>query len=537
MCPQTAIAPLSDRAEPLSVLVVDDDLSNQLLVKAVLVKVGYSVTVAESGKLALQLLQELRPSVIIMDYMMPLLDGPETICRLREIPEHFDTPVILLTASDSPKHIGKAFAAGAQDYLTRPVNLTILLARVAAAIELKNVRSRAELERCRRKNLQLELEEARQVQQSQLPSFPLQWYGWRAAGAVVPSGKIGGDLLSGIVEDGTRTVLALVDVSGHGVAAALIASQITAELRSALVGRSLTVALAFLNEKILSLAGNNYAVIAVIETALDEVRVVNAGLPPILLLREGRVILQVAGNGMPPGLFPNQLYEERRISVELGDRLVLMSDGLTEPFGDADDTEGQARAMQLMGERWSRFFLEGEGAVREVEARFDDERPDDATILLLERIPALRTCHRRFEAAPSTIVKMVRWIKGQLPGWGRREMTELGLTEAVTNAVIHGVMGKDSEKRADFMPQYAAEPDSPGGELSIAVMENENEVIIGLSWEGAACPRHCRQAPQDPDPLAESGRGLQIIHSVFDDVSWKESGLEVELIIRRTTKR
>lgn len=512
---------------------VDDDEANQVLVKAVLAKIGYNVTVAESGAQALQLLQTLRPSVIIMDYMMPLLDGPETIRCLREIPEHVETPVILLTASDSAEHIGKAFAAGAQDYLTRPVNLTILKARVAAAIELKNVRYLMGIVRTRQRNLQLEMEEARQVQQSQLPNFPLQWHGWRAAGAVVPSGKIGGDILSVTVEQGERRVLALVDVSGHGVAAALVASQITAELRSALVCRSLKVALAFLNEKILSLAGSKYAVIAVIETALEEVRVINAGLPPLLLIRRGKVIQQVAGNGIPLGLFANQHYEEQSISVEPGDRLVLMSDGLTEPFGEADDTEGQAREMQLLGPSWSRFFEKCDGAEKEVERRFENERPDDATILLLERVATRTEKFSRFEAKPSDIVKMVKWIQEQLPLWARLEMTELGLIEAVTNAVIHGALGRSSVERSENMSQYSRSSTNSSRTLAVSVSESETEVRTRLSWVGASCPQHCRQAPEDLDPLAESGRGLHIIHSVFDDVRWNYSGLEVDLVTRK----
>lgn len=511
------------------VLVVDDDATNRRLVAAVLQRSGYGVTVVADGESALAHLQGSHCAAIVLDYMMPGMDGPEVLRRLRQLPEHAETPVLLLTASDSSEHIAEAFQAGAQDFLTRPVNARILRARVASAMHMRRVQREAETAAHQKRTLMAELEEARLVQQSQLPQVPLRWSGWRATGSVVPSGKIGGDLFTLTVHDGARATIGFIDVSGHGVAAALVASRFAAELQTACIGRGPAQALAFLNEKMSADGSGKYAVIALVETSQDGLRVVNAGLPPVAVVRDGRIVRQVEACGVPPGLLPDQEYQEEVFAVELGDRLVLLSDGLTEPFGDADDTAASATSMGLLGDEWEVYFQETGAAAARIADRLGSDQPDDATLLLLERWEEGR---RTFAPNPSDVPTIVRWIADQLPAGWVDDLTELGLVEAVTNAVVHGALGRHSQGRAQRLADYSAAAPAGSDPLCVQVRKEASAASVVLAWSGAACPPEFRVAPAEPDPLAESGRGLHIIHSVFRNVLWQEDGLSVCLALK-----
>jgi CheY-like chemotaxis protein len=117
-----------------TVLVVDDAAEMRLLLRAMLGRAGYRVIVADSGAQGLQLLEHEAPALIVVDFMMPGMDGPAFIQRVRQIPRHRDLPVLMLTAAPEERHIEAAFSAGADDFLTKPVERRIITERVEAMI-------------------------------------------------------------------------------------------------------------------------------------------------------------------------------------------------------------------------------------------------------------------------------------------------------------------------------------------------------------------------------------------------------------------
>ena len=195
--------------------------------------------VAEEGAAALELLAREPVDLMVLDYMMPGMDGAEVARRVRLDPGKSDLPIVMLTASQEESHIEAAFAAGANDYLTKPVDRRILLARVASMIQAaddgRRARQVAALEGERRSFL-TEIEEAARIQQARLPRLPIVSGGWAITGALIPSRHVGGDLLDVMVDGDGGQVLVLVDVSGHGLGAALVAASISGQLRE-LVGR------------------------------------------------------------------------------------------------------------------------------------------------------------------------------------------------------------------------------------------------------------------------------------------------------------
>jgi Signal transduction histidine kinase len=119
-----------------TILIVDDIKANVMLLKALIKKHGYNVIEASNGKECLDKLYSQNPDMILMDVMMPILDGFETLERIRKGTHHNDIPVVMITALDNKDDIVKGFTLGADDYISKPFNNDELLVRIRHIIEL-----------------------------------------------------------------------------------------------------------------------------------------------------------------------------------------------------------------------------------------------------------------------------------------------------------------------------------------------------------------------------------------------------------------
>lgn len=364
---------------PTEVLIVDDDPSIRRLLRHHLERLGMVVREAPDGEAALGAIAREAPSLILLDYYMPGMDGAEVARRIRAT-QPWHIPMILVTASTDNADIEAAFQAGADDYISKPVNARLLGARICATLRA------AELERRARgaERLIAELDDARQVQAAQLPQLPIWAKGWTVTGAMCPCAAVGGDIYAFVVGPEGATAL-LVDVSGHGAPAALVASSISGSLSSLLLTRPVDEAMCALNLQLLSGRSGRYACVGAVCFEGDDVRITNAGLPPIVLLSEQRVVTAVSGSGTPPGLLGPCTYETVRVRASAGQHIVVMSDGLTEPFGVADAVAPALARLGLLAGR-------GPPAPEELEERVARAvlgvgHRDDATLLDLWRSP------------------------------------------------------------------------------------------------------------------------------------------------------
>ena len=124
------------KPEDYTILAVDDIATNIMLLKAVLSRAKYKIVTASGGFEALEKVAEVNPDLILLDIMMPDLDGYEVLKRLKADPAHEDIPVIFLTALHNPEDIVKGFKLGASDYVSKPFNHEELITRVAHHIYL-----------------------------------------------------------------------------------------------------------------------------------------------------------------------------------------------------------------------------------------------------------------------------------------------------------------------------------------------------------------------------------------------------------------
>lgn len=523
-----------------SVLIVDDASTNRRLYGWILGRAGFRILTATDGIDALEQLGRCRPSLVLLDFVMPRLDGVGVLRRMRAEYGTERIPVVMLTSSAAPDDIDKALEAGANDYITKPVNSRILVTRIRSLIQADQDREHASKSR-EAESLRRELDEAHRVQQAQLPPVPTRWRDWSIVGAVAPSGRVGGDVFDLVQTEDDRLVAVLIDVTGHGTGSALVAAETRAELRHLLQGRSLLASVVRLNAHLARRETGRYSCIAAVEIDGDLVRVLNAGLPPVVLIRGGGILGAVAASGLPIGMFDSSAYELTEWQTQPGDRLVLVSDGITEPFGVIDDVAGAIERLGLDAPSPARPDADGlRDDILRITRSAGSEPLDDATALVLDRTGRARDT-LRISPRPEAVARAVRWVVAQRPTWVDRSTLDYGITEALTNAVFHGALELSPRARRAgdyeaYVRQAASLADSSGRRhrgIHLSILRSRGAFGIRIRWDGAPCPQGARRPPRELGPLQESGMGITIMHALFDRVLWAEDGRSVELWLTR----
>ncbi len=528
-----------------SILVVDDTAANRRLYSGILSRAGFRVETASDGVEALARLGFERPSLVLLDFVMPRLDGVGVLDHMRRDARLARIPVVMLTSSTSPDDIDDALEAGANDYITKPVNSRILVTRIKTLIQADRDREQASKGRAV-DSMRQELAEACRVQEAQLPHVPVTWNDWRVVGVVAPSGLVGGDVFDIVVTEDERLVALLVDVSGHGTASALVAAETRVELRNLLATRPLLESVSRLNARMARRETGKYSCLAAVEIEGTTARLLNAGLPPVVVLRGGRIVSEVAASGVPVGMFAESPYQLSEMQTEPGDRIVLMSDGLTEPFGAADDVRSALHRLDLLlgPEPMQLDPSELRRAVRRVTEDHREPDLDDATVLVLDSVGFAQTTFR-IRPRPEAVLHAVHWVQSQCPDWVDGNLLDVGLTEALTNAVFHGALELDPAARArgaydEYLEQardLASSCTLNERTIDLSLLSAPGRFGVSVRWDGAACPPDARKPPALLAPLPESGMGISIIFGLFSQVVWADDGRSFELWLDRPSPK
>ena len=330
-------------------LLVDDDSENIQVVNAILGD-KYKIRVATNGVKALELVRvEPFPSLILLDVIMPYMDGYEVCSQLKTDPKTRDIPVIFLTGKTEVADETKGFELGAVDYIHKPFSPPIVNARVRTHLMLREAH---EIVARQLSTMNSELEMARQVQLSILPSEIPHLPGLEIAARYLPMSSVAGDFYDFLVPDDQHVGILVADVSGHGLPSALIASM----LQSALAAQSPhasdpTQVLAGLNRAIHGKFERHYvtACYLFVDTLQGTVRYSGAAHPPFLVwqARTGRVT-EYMENGLMLGPFGDSHYSAGTLSLEPNDRVLLFTDGLLEVKNAAGRDFGVDGVRQIL---------------------------------------------------------------------------------------------------------------------------------------------------------------------------------------------
>lgn len=334
------------------ILIVDDVKANvDTLVEAL--RGEYKISVALDGEGALRTADKNPPDLVLLDIVMPGMDGYEVCRRMRASEELREVPIMFLSALEDVRDKAKGFEAGGNDYLTKPFDILEVKVRVKSLLKAKSYADavKAALER--------ELSIAREIQMGILPSdfSPCTaGTGLDIAAAIEPAREVGGDLFEVLRADEDRVVVAVGDVSGKGIPSALFMAVTVTLLR--VLARQMArpdQILARLND---ALERNNprgmFVTLAclVIDLRTHRITSASAGHNALVVVgpgREPRFVLR--STGMVLGLFPDQPYTSETLDLAPGETLVLYSDGVTEAHDPALELFGDERLLQTVAAR------------------------------------------------------------------------------------------------------------------------------------------------------------------------------------------
>lgn len=359
-------------------LVVDDSASQRILLVKKLQDWGYETHQARCGHEALDLCAQGYFDLILSDWMMPGMNGLDFCRAFRDRVADRYSYFILLTARNDPDAVVEGLTVGADDFLYKPISPVELRARIAAgerllamerAVKASNAELRDALGQLQAVHAAIErdLQEARKLQQSLLPVRDRRFGTCHVAFLLESSGHVGGDLVGALQIAPDRIGVYSIDVSGHGVTAAILCARIAALFSDGPQGLNIVMArdakggahhilspaqvAARLNTILLKeMLTDNYLTMAYMDIDLrtGELKLVQAGHPhPILQRADGEAVLLGQG-GFPVGLLPDAEYQDVTLRLNPGERILLYSDGIIEAQDGKGREFGQMRLARLI---------------------------------------------------------------------------------------------------------------------------------------------------------------------------------------------
>jgi sigma-B regulation protein RsbU (phosphoserine phosphatase) len=327
------------------VLVVDDVKTNvDILVEAL--KDEYKVAVALSGEQALRAIERNPPDLVLLDIVMPDLDGYEICRRLRAADATRDLPVMFLSSLEDVKDKARGFEVGGNDYLTKPFEILEVKARVRSLLKAKNYADAV------REAAERDLRISREIQTGLLPAdiaSQVRGSGIEVEALLEPARQVGGDLFEvRRLADG-RILVAVGDVSGKGIPAALFMAVAMTILRSmARQGHPPEEILRQLNDELLTQNPRGMFVtmqLMVFDPAARRVTCASAGHHAAVRISHGETGLAFNTSGRVLGLLPAEEIRSETLDLAPGDTFVLFTDGVSEAFDPNGDLFGEERLL------------------------------------------------------------------------------------------------------------------------------------------------------------------------------------------------
>ena len=336
------------------ILVVDDDVISRKILVQLLASAGYECRECDDGTKALELIHAKQPSLLLLDFDMPGLNGAEVLKRLRSDsnPAVAQIPAIMLTGHGSEESEVRCLQAGADDFVTKPINAAVLRARIETQLRLRSMRRQLEQQNDEleewRYGLERDLAAARLTQQSLIPQKPPKLPGWEVAACYRPVIQVGGDIYGWLRMKDGRMLFWIADGTGHGAAAALLTTLAKLLFHHGSVENDTPARIMeAVNNDFRSIFGARSFMTAMciaLDPLTGRASVVGAGHPPLLMARRSGGTESIASIAPPLGLIEHPRFTETIVDLNLGDAFLLYTDGL---FGAAKGDRGRLTPERL----------------------------------------------------------------------------------------------------------------------------------------------------------------------------------------------
>ncbi len=560
---------MSDTAG-LTILVADDTETDRLILETIVRNQGHRVIVARDGQEAVSAYAAERPDIVLLDALMPRLDGFEAARQIKELAGEALVPIIFLTSLTDTDSLVQCLDAGGDDFLSKPYNPVILQAKIRSFNRMRQLHATmlSQRDQIARHNEEFlrEQEVAKQIFDNVAHSGCL---GANNVRYYLSSLAIfNGDVMVAAMRPSGSMMVLLGDFTGHGLPAAIGAMPLASTFYGMVhKGFSMADILREINRKLKQILPVGFfccATMVDMNFKKGRMKVWNGGLPECFIYRsQSREVMPVRSIHLPLGVLADKSFKTNceYFEMAVGDRFFMWSDGIHEARNLQGDMFGEERLMQLFKEGLpaEQLFDEILGRVQ----RFvgESEKNDDLSLLELVMQEPHNVSPQAYEAAQSSTSGLVEWgmsfevkpssfkvfdplplllnLLMEVPGLRNSSGTLYSiLVELYSNALEHGVLGLDSSLKATaegFSEYYALRTErlksvdtgyirihldhstrDEGGRLKIMVEDSGN----GFSLS----------AVKELESRRYSGRGLALLERMCDSVRVLGSGNQVEAV-------
>ena len=353
------------REQPL-ILIVEDNPASLEIMQVRLEASDYRVITATDGEEGLAKAQSSLPDLILLDLMMPKMDGLEVCRRLKNNDRLPFMPIIMVTAKTDTKDVIAGLEAGGDEYLTKPVDHGSLVARVKSMLRIKELHDTVIAQSTQLEN---QLKTASKIQTLFWPELPTPEGGIRTWAVSQPASYVGGDFYDAIILSDKSVLAYVADVSGKGVPAALIMAAVSTKIRAeASLQQNLNLILRAVNGSMYELASTEgyFATVLLLKywPRMRKIEMIRAGhINPVLVSPTG--VREISGlKGVSLGVMEEVDYELAELVLEPGESLLLFSDGVTEAENASVEQFGYQRLIDQLST--SKSFPHGEGLLESV---------------------------------------------------------------------------------------------------------------------------------------------------------------------------
>ncbi|EWH06077.1 chemotaxis protein CheY [Pseudoalteromonas lipolytica SCSIO 04301] len=543
----------------LNILVVDDLALNRRMLTVMLEQQGYRVYNAENGLMALKLLAEHSIDIVLLDVIMPVMDGFETAAIIKERFSQVYLPIIFITSLEDEASFERCLAVGGDDFLHKPFQEVILNAKIKAHSRIRNLSQKA-----REQNLQLEYHQNQVEREHEIVEHIFnnalenqKLFTQHLDFHLSPAAMFNGDMFLVAQSPIGSLYCMLGDFTGHGLAAAVGALPVSRVFYTMVSkGMSVSDIAAEINAVLANLLPGHMFCAATILELSHSGRSLSAwlgGLPDTYIINDkGEITRTLESQHMALGILEGDEFERGLIHIEVEptSRVVMATDGIIETANPQGDFFSETRFKEALCSKEN--ITTAQVLERVNKFAQGNEQQDDLSLVLLNclPVPEPEQAAEPFSPLPfnfslSLNSKQIKCtdpvlevvdVLTQVAGLNaHRANIFLILSEAYNNALDHGVLGLDSEikNQEDGFLVYYQERDTALATLSDAL------IIIDIRY----CPDNlalyftvcdsgngfAKAHASDQSLTREHGRGLSLLGEIASHISFNAAGNQVEI--------
>lgn len=547
----------------VSVLIADDNMTDRMLLSSIVRRQGHHVLQAGNGEEAVKVFEQMRPQIVLLDVMMPIMDGFEAARRIKALAGEALVPVIFLTSMSEDEALVRCLEAGGDDFLPKPYNQIILAAKIHAMERMRRLQATVLKQRDELARHHGHLLNEQRVAKAVFDQVAHS--GCLGAGNIrylqSPYALFNGDLLLAAASPGGDLYILLGDFTGHGLPAAVGAMPLADVFYGMTAkGYGLAETLREMNAKLKRiLPPDMFCCATLINVSVNRrvLEVWNGGMPDGYLLKQNGERVPVPSRALPLGILSPERFEPKTqvYPIEEGDRIFLLSDGVIETTNHEETLFGAERLEAVLDRNTDRDRLFED--IREALQGFHGETRDDVSMVQVKVVdsaslpPAVLTPDRgqptptdwsvSFEFRSETLkrynplpflLQLLQEVQG-LRGQSGALFTVL--TELYSNALEHGVLGLDSslKRNAEGFARYYQMREErlrelQGGYVKVGLAvepqtEEGGRLVITIEDSGAGfdVPATLKRVGEGD---GYSGRGVKLVRALSHSARWADDG-------------